>query len=372
MEYQKTTFGIPKMGTITERRRTDGTTAYRAQIIIKSNGRVVYRGSETFDRRSTAEAWMKRREKELKSPGGLEAAQRKVGTVGDVIKDYILEKEGGMGRTKTQVLRSICESHLISDIPTSDLQPKHIVDFARGLRRGGRSPSTVQNYLSHLSAALSMGRTAWGYDLDRHVVEDGVTASRQLDLAGKSNSRDRRPTLAEIDALMTHFAEASARDSRTLPMHRIMAFAIFSARRQEEITLVTWEDFNEDEMRQMVRDMKHPGQKKGNDVLCEVTPEALRVMQLQPGRSGRIFPYNSDTISKRFTHGCKFLEIEDLHFHDLRHEGISRLFEMGRTIPQVATVSGHRSWQSLKRYSHLRMSGDKFAGWNWWDKLEAE
>jgi len=59
------------------------------------------------------------------------------------------------------------------------------------------------------------------------------------------------------------------------------------------------------------------------------------------------------------------LEIEDLRFHDLRHEGISRLFEMGWTIPQVATVSGHRSWKILKRYSHLRQSGDKYANWKW-------
>jgi len=49
----------------------------------------------------------------------------------------------------------------------------------------------------------------------------------------------------------------------------------------------------------------------------------------------------------------------------MRHEGISRLFEMGWTIPQVASVSGHQSWQSLKRYSHLRHNGDKYAGWRW-------
>jgi integrase len=54
-----------------------------------------------------------------------------------------------------------------------------------------------------------------------------------------------------------------------------------------------------------------------------------------------------------------------LHFHDLRHEGISRLFEVGRSIPQVAAVSGHRSWQSLQRYAHLRQTGDKYAGWKW-------
>jgi integrase len=53
------------------------------------------------------------------------------------------------------------------------------------------------------------------------------------------------------------------------------------------------------------------------------------------------------------------------HFHDLRHDGISRLFEMGWTIPHVASVSGHRSWQSLKRYTHIRQNGDKYAGWDW-------
>lgn len=61
------------------------------------------------------------------------------------------------------------------------------------------------------------------------------------------------------------------------------------------------------------------------------------------------------------------LGIKDLHFHDLRHEGISRLFEMAQTIPQVASVSGHRSWQSLKRYTHMEEVGDKWANWKWLD-----
>lgn len=62
---------------------------------------------------------------------------------------------------------------------------------------------------------------------------------------------------------------------------------------------------------------------------------------------------------------CYLLGIEDLHFHDLRHEGVSRLFELGWTIPHAASVSGHRSWQSLKRYTHIRQRGDKYAGWKW-------
>ncbi|WP_320409374.1 MULTISPECIES: tyrosine-type recombinase/integrase [unclassified Aureimonas] len=59
------------------------------------------------------------------------------------------------------------------------------------------------------------------------------------------------------------------------------------------------------------------------------------------------------------------LGVEDLRFHDLRHEGVSRLFEIGLNIPQVSVVSGHRSWISLKRYSHIQTAGDKYEGWKW-------
>ena len=82
-----------------------------------------------------------------------------------------------------------------------------------------------------------------------------------------------------------------------------------------------------------------------------------------------IFPFSTDSISAAFTRACKILGIEDLRFHDLRHEGISRLFEMGRTIPQVAAVSGHRSWTSLKRYTHIRHSADKYENWKWKARL---
>jgi integrase len=71
-------------------------------------------------------------------------------------------------------------------------------------------------------------------------------------------------------------------------------------------------------------------------------------------------PYPTDAI-QRGVHALKVLGIDDLHFHDLRHEGVSRLFEIGRSIPQAASVSGHQSWSSLKRYAHMRQTGDKYA-----------
>ena len=54
------------------------------------------------------------------------------------------------------------------------------------------------------------------------------------------------------------------------------------------------------------------------------------------------------------TRAAKFLELDDITLHDLRHEGISRLFDAGLSIPEVSLISGHTSWESLKRYTHIQ------------------
>jgi integrase len=46
--------------------------------------------------------------------------------------------------------------------------------------------------------------------------------------------------------------------------------------------------------------------------------------------------------------------LHDFHFHDLRHEAISRLCEMGLTLPEVALISGHKDPRMLFRYVNLR------------------
>jgi integrase len=148
-------------------------------------------------------------------------------------------------------------------------------------------------------------------------------------------------------------------------MQKIVAFAVFSTRRQEEITRIRWSDWDQAHKRVLVRDMKNPGEKQGNDVWCDVPEEAAKIIASMPREDDRIFPSTTDAIGAAFTRACKLLKFEDLHFHDLRHDGVSRLFEMGLNIPHVAAVSGHRSWTSLKRYTHLRQTGDKYAGWKW-------
>ena len=68
----------------------------------------------------------------------------------------------------------------------------------------------------------------------------------------------------------------------------------------------------------------------------------------------RIFPHNHKSAGTAFTRACAVLGIVDLHFHDLRHEGTSRLFEAELQIQQAALVTGHKDWKMLKRYTHIR------------------
>lgn len=60
-----------------------------------------------------------------------------------------------------------------------------------------------------------------------------------------------------------------------------------------------------------------------------------------------------ELVSARVAACVRRSGIEDLHFHDLRHEAISRFFEMGLTMPEVALISGHRSPRMLMRYTHM-------------------
>ena len=347
------------MGTIIGRTRKDGSKAFTAQIVIKKGGAVLHRESQSFERRQAANAWIVKREAELKRPGGLE--QKEDPPLAAVIDRYIAESKNAVLGTKAQVLKSIKNSDL-GEAKCSDITSHTLVSFARDLTKNVE-PQTCGNYFSHLSNIFTVARPAWSYPLSRQEFDDAVTVIKKLGLIRKGNERNRRPTLEELDRLMEHFGRVRDNRPSSIPMQKIVAFALFSTRRQEEITLLRWEDLDEDRI--LVRDMKHPGDKKGNNVYCELPPEALAITKSMPRDGERIFPYSTDAISAAFTRACRILGIEGLRFHDLRHEGISRLFEMGRTIPQVAAVSGHRSWTSLKRYTHIRQSKDKYENWKW-------
>jgi hypothetical protein len=88
------------MGTIIGRTRKDGSKSFIAQIVIKKGGAIVHREAETFDRKQAANAWIVKREAELKRPGGLE--KKEDPSLAAVIDRYIKESRNPVSRSRAQ------------------------------------------------------------------------------------------------------------------------------------------------------------------------------------------------------------------------------------------------------------------------------
>lgn len=344
------------VATITKRKRQDGSFGYRAAIRIKQGGRIVHTESKTFDQRRQAEAWARAREVELQAPGALDrAAQRH--TVKDLIDWYLKTFGGAYGRTKNSTLKQMAE-YAIGAERAAGLTSERIIAHINERRQNGAGPSTANHDLIWLRVLFKAARPALGLPLDLAAIDDAARYCRNQRLVGKPRRRDRRPADDELSMLAEYFAH---RDKRSdLPMVDIMWFAIWSARRQEEITRLHWADIDETNHTGVVRDAKHPTAKAGNHRTFKFTPEAWEIVQRQPKTSEFIFPYNGKSISAAFTRACHACGIEGLCFHDLRHEAVSRLFERGLPIHHVQMISLHESWNTLKRYTQLKPGDLKF------------
>lgn len=352
------------MATIIPRKNKAGQTRYTAQIRIKRGG-VRHSESKTFGSEKAAARWWHARMHELEQPGALKRAAAGGATVGELIQRYIDEfaQAGRYGRTKMFDLAKLLKEP-ISAIPADTLTSADYVAHIRH-RLESCGPATAGNDLIRLRTVFKTARPAWGVDVDLQALDDAAELCRKHGLIKKGGRRDGRPTLEQLDALLEFFSD---RDGRAhIPMVDVTLFALFSGRRQDEITHLRWDDLDRKTPSVLVRDMKDPRHKKGNDVTCGLTPEALAIIDRQEKSGPLIFPYNSKSVGAAFTRACRMCEIEGLVFHQLRHECISWLIERHLPVPQVSFVSGHKSWATLQRYTHLRATDpvDKYAGWKW-------
>jgi integrase len=364
----------PTKNGVTARRNAKGViTGYKAQVRIRRKGVIVHQETQTFERETIAKAWKKQREVELAKPGVLEAIldPQKDHTLGAAIADYLAEARE-VGEPKRKALNVIAQSRL-AGLKCSLVTASELVAYAKGLKHpDGRplAPVTVSGYLSHLKTVFKLADEKRGFPLDIRQFERAIMQLSELEVTGTSDTRERRPTLDEISRIVERQYTRWLAAPNTIPHHLITLFAMFSARRQGEILRMRWADVDAAECRLMVYNMKDPKKKAGNNVRVDITYEALRVLlATKRGKSELVFPYAGNSISTTFKEDCQALEIDDLRFHDLRHEGTSRLFELGFDIPKVAKMTGHKTWVHLQRYTQIHEYGDKYAGWRWLDLI---
>ncbi|SEQ47923.1 Phage integrase family protein [Amphritea atlantica] len=371
------------MATITARTRKDGSVAFLVQIRIRRKGVIIYHESETFDQRKKAERWAKRREAFIDEVG-VDSLSGDL-TLGQACARYVDEVSvlpRGIGRSKLSALKYMQRQAPLADLPLIGHTSAQLMDWLRWRVAKGASPATAAQDAIYLKQVLEYARSAWGKGVDLLQLEDARRLGSKYGLIGRAEAVDRRPELDELSRLLAYFDRevsgpgAYARTNRTTPMVDLVMFQVFSARRVAETCRIEWADLDYDNQRVLVRDMKHPRKKQGNHKWVSLPARAWAVVMAQPRVDDRIFPYNPRSVSTFFQRACQHQDVgvKGLRLHDLRHEGTSHYFELGWDITRVAMVTGHGSWDNLKRYTHLVKSEpfDKYAGWEWLARFGVE
>ena len=342
------------MATIRKREHQDGNFSCQAVIRIKRNGWIVYRESRMFWRYQAALRWARRREVELEDPSQLGIALEKRRRLADLIRWYIDQFHVIVQwqRSKQNALRFL-ERHEIGAEDVHQLSVSRLVQHVRSRRAQNAGPATAQSDLVYIGVVLAGAQAVGAYPVDPNVAVAARDTCRRLHLIGEPNRRGVRPSESQLMALTDYFLDG--RRGGPIPMADIMWFAIYSARRESEICRLRWSDNDSRNFTGIVRDLKHPKHKVGNHRRFRYTPEGWKIAMRQPRTGEFIFPFKPASIKDAFRAACRKLGIENLRFHDLRHEATSRLFERGYEIHEVQQFTLHSSWRELLRYTHLRL-----------------
>jgi integrase len=319
---------------------------FQAQVRIKQQGVIVYEKTATFETKPQAKAWGYGVEEAFAK--GTLADSPSLTTIATVVETH---RQALVDADKDVRGLSNSFNHLIASrmgrIPILRATSGDIVEWAKEYS-ATRSPATVLHALMTLRTCYSTARSEMNIKADIQEVADAVKHLSRLGLAGKSIERERRVSDAEVDLICKYHEKL---DGTTIPMRAAMNLAITLPRRRSELfSGMRWVDYTGESIK--LWDTKDPT-KIRNEVV-PIPPKArLIIEQLPPTKSGYIMPHNPASVGTAIYRACQMVGIEDLHLHDLRHEGISRLFEEGLDIPRVAMISGHQSWSTLKRYTHL-------------------
>lgn len=309
--------------------------SWRAQI-RKAGAKTL---SATFTKKVLAEKWV--RETELAIEQG--QFRKEDPDFGVLVQRYIDEilPIKPMQRSHVATMRTL--KRKVTGVHVSELNPAWMLEFAQGL---DMAPSTRAQMFIFLGLVLRTADTFWEVRPNWDEWKRGRQALIQYGLIGRSIERSRRVTDDEIEAILDEMRSG-------LPMEDLIHFAVDSCMRLGEITRVLWKDVDQDKKTLLIRDRKHPTKKLGNHQTIPLLGRAFDIAKRQVKQGGLIFAVDPNSISAAFHRATVRAGINDLRWHDLRHEGISRLFEKGYRIEEVALVSGHSSWNMLRRYTHL-------------------
>lgn len=297
--------------------------------------------AKSFDTKTAAERWARDLEAEADRSGWVadtRAAEKT--TLAELLTRYCAEvtptKRGAVSEKAriNSIVRCPIAHRTLAKLTSSDIASY------RDERLKSVAPATIIRELNTISHAIEIASREWGLWIPRNPV-------KFVRRPPVPRGRTRRLKDGEEDALL------SACDRGRTPLLKpLIVLAIETGMRRGELLDLRWEHVD------LKRAVAHLPLTKNGD--SRDVPLSRRAVQtLQELRSAgvindRVFAVTGNSVRLAFEHLRVRAGMSDLHFHDLRHEAISRLFEKGLNIVEVSAISGHRELKMLQRYTHLR------------------
>lgn len=290
--------------------------------------------NRTFDTKNDALAWAAEVEQRMRSGRFVDTTEAERTTLDEALDRYLREISPAKKGHKQEIYRAntIRRSKLV-EFALANIRGTDIAAY-RDERLLSVKPATVNNELILLSHVFTVCIKEWGME----SLVNPVSKVRRPKLP---KGRDRRLRAGEEDKLL--------QNAQSLDLKVCIILALETGMRRGEIADLLWEHFDS------AAQVLHIPDTKNDDARdIPLSTRARDAILLLPRRiDGQLFGFGSENLGDRFKFLTEKLGIEDLHFHDLRHEATSRLFERGLAIEEVAKITGHKTWAMLRRYTHL-------------------
>ena len=307
--------------------------SWQALVKKKGYGQI----GRTFDTKGEAEAWAKITEAEMVRGVYFSQKEAESTTLSEALDRYEREissiKKGYQQEKKR--IRS-WKAHPLAKRFLATIQGKDIAAWRDARIKSGSSANTVRLDLAIISHLFEIARKEWG-------MEGLTNPVKAIRMPSPPAGRDRRLQPGELEKILEFSSEE---------MNQVIRFALETAMRRGELAGMTWEMVDLKK-----RTVTLPETKNGQKRIVPLSSTAVSILKehLNTRRiDGKVWDIGLDAISQDFAKACQKAGISGLHFHDLRHEATSRLFEKGFDTMEVRTITGHKTLQMLARYTHLK------------------
>ncbi len=295
--------------------------------------------TKSFEHKSDVTKWVLKEEAKIDTlQQGEDLSVLNTLTLGEILIRYRDTITPHKKSAKQETLRiSMLLNHPIAKMKLSELNAGYFSRY-RDERLRTTGPQNVRHELNTLSVIIRTAKLDWGLPIEKVWLDD-------IRKPKIPPARDRRLMSDEYERL-----KEAAQHSQTPHIWNVIDFAIETGMRIGEITSLQWCHIS------LSNRIAHlPDTKNGSSRNVPLSPRAAQILAEQHIQDEeRPFPLTRFAASLAFRKICCTAGIKNLRFHDLRHEGISRLFELGLAIPEVALISGHKDFRMLARYTHLK------------------